>query len=119
MIRQKAYHLLQIQLPHQDGLVVSMSPSHEVGREFTPRLGHSKDHHKNCTNCLQALGKCLAMQPDCVKTKGLECVLNSLRDMHYKDHLGLSVRVGYCIPVQDFYLELHELRNRMSTLMDK
>ena len=27
--------------------------------------------------------------------------------MHYKDLLGSIVRVGYCIPFQDFYLVLH------------
>ena len=30
---------------HQDGLVVSVS-SHEVGRGFAPKLGHTKHHHK-------------------------------------------------------------------------
>ena len=28
------------------GYVVSVSASHTVGREFTSRLGHTKDHHK-------------------------------------------------------------------------
>ena len=32
--------------PHRVGLVVSMSASHAVGCQFTPRLGHTKDHHK-------------------------------------------------------------------------
>ena len=36
------------------GLVVSMSASEMVGRRFEPRLGHTKDHHKNGTNCLPA-----------------------------------------------------------------
>ena len=31
-------------------------------------------------------------------------------DMHLKDHLGSFVRVGYRIPVPDFYLVLHGLR---------
>ena len=35
-------------------LVVSVSASHTVGREFTSRPGHTKDHHKNGTNCLPA-----------------------------------------------------------------
>ena len=25
-----------------------------VGREFASQPGHTKDHHKNCTNCLPA-----------------------------------------------------------------
>ena len=36
------------------GLVVSVSVSHPVGREFTSWPGHTKDHHKNGTNCLPA-----------------------------------------------------------------
>ena len=35
-------------------LVVSVSASHTVGREFASRPGHSKGHHKNGTNCLPA-----------------------------------------------------------------
>ena len=27
---------------------------HMVGREFASRPGHTKDHHKNGTNCLPA-----------------------------------------------------------------
>ena len=30
--------------------------------------------------------------------------------MHFKDLLGSIARVGFCIPVADFYLELHRLR---------
>ena len=40
--------------PCRVGLVVSVSASHTVGREFASRLGHTKDHHKNGTNCLLA-----------------------------------------------------------------
>ena len=39
--------------------------------------------------------------------------------MHLKDLLGSFVRVGYRIPVPDFYLVLHGLRCRKSTIMDK
>ena len=41
------------------GLVVSMSASHTVGCGFTSRPGHTKDHHKNGTNCLPALHACV------------------------------------------------------------
>ena len=41
-------------IPCQVGLVVSMSASHTVSREFASRPGHTKDHHKNGTNCLPA-----------------------------------------------------------------
>ena len=32
----------------------SVSASRTVGREFASRPGHTKDHHKNGTNCLPA-----------------------------------------------------------------
>ena len=34
--------------------VGSVSASRTVGREFASRPGHTKDHHKNDTNCLPA-----------------------------------------------------------------
>ena len=39
-------------LPCRVGLVVSVSASHTVGREFASRPGHTKDHDKNGTNWL-------------------------------------------------------------------
>ena len=39
---------------HRIGLVVSVSASHTVGREFASRPGHTKDHDKNGANCLPA-----------------------------------------------------------------
>ena len=39
-------------------------------------------------------------------------------EMHLKDLLGSFVRVGYRIPVPDFYPVLHGLRCRKSTIMD-
>ena len=36
------------------GLVASVSASLTVGRGLASRLGHTKDHHKNGTNCLPA-----------------------------------------------------------------
>ena len=40
--------------PCRVGSVGSVSPSRTVGREFASRPGHTKDHHKNVTNCLPA-----------------------------------------------------------------
>ena len=40
--------------PCRVGSVVSVSASHTVGREFASRPGHTKDQHKNGTNCLPA-----------------------------------------------------------------
>ena len=36
------------------GSVGSVSASRTVGREFTSRPGHTKDHRKSGTNCLPA-----------------------------------------------------------------
>ena len=38
--------------------------------------------------------------------------------IHLKDFLGSIVRVGFCIPLLDFYLVLHDLRCRKGTIMD-
>ena len=40
--------------PCRVGLVVSVSASRTVSRAFASRPGHTKDHHKNGTNCLPA-----------------------------------------------------------------
>ena len=39
-------------------------------------------------------------------------------EMHLKDLMGSFVRVGYRIPVPDFYLVLYGLHCRKSTIMD-
>ena len=49
----------------------------------------------------------LAVQPDCLK--GWAVCGTAYGDMHLKDLLGSFVRVGYCIPVPNFYLVLHGL----------
>ena len=91
--------------PRWSGLLVSVSAYHAVDRGFMPRQGHTKDHHRNGTNCLPAWhacirGRTLAVQPDCLKG----CVVCGAvhGDMHLKDLLGSITRVGYCIPVPDF-----------------
>ena len=45
-------------------------------------------------------------------------LLTFVGEMHLKDLLGSFVRVGYRIPVPDFYLVLHGLHCRKSTIMD-
>ena len=74
--------------PLEVGLVVSVSASHTAGRGFASRPDHTKDHHKNGTNCLPAwhamrLGWSLAVQPDCLK--GLVVCGAVYGDMHLKD----------------------------------
>ena len=63
--------------PRQDGLVVSVSACHAVGRGFAPRLGHTKDHHE----------------------KGRVVCRTVYGDMYLKDLLGSVARVGYYITV--------------------
>ena len=46
--------LVHLYLPCRVGSVGSVSASRTVGREFASRPGHTKDHHKNGTNCLPA-----------------------------------------------------------------
>ena len=38
-------------MPCRVGSVGSVSASRTVGRDFASRPGHTKDHHKNDTNC--------------------------------------------------------------------
>ena len=49
-----AYDIFANQGPCRVGSVGSVSASRTVGREFASRPGHTKDHHKNGTNCLPA-----------------------------------------------------------------
>ena len=39
-------------VPRRVGFVVRVPASLAVGRGFLPRPDHTKDHHKNGTNCL-------------------------------------------------------------------
>ena len=115
------FHNLHIILPCRVGSVVSVSASRTVGRAFASRPGHTKDHHKNGTNCLPAWhalreGRSLTVQPDCLKCRVVCGTVYG--DMDLKDLLGSIVRVGYRIPVPDFYLVLHDIRCRKSTIMD-
>ena len=41
-------------VPCRVGSVSSVSASRTVGHEFASRPGHTKDQHKNGTNCLPA-----------------------------------------------------------------
>ena len=100
-------------------LIGSVSVSRTVGRAFASWPGHTKDHHKNGTNCLpawHAMGYCrsLAVQPNCLKCRVVCGTVYG--EMHLKDLLGSFVRVGYRIPFLDFYLVLHGLRCRKSTI---
>ena len=88
---------------------------------FSNSLYLCKCYHKNGTNCLPAwhamrYGRSLAVQPDSLK--GQVVCGTVYGDMHLKDLLGSLGRVGYRILVPDFYLVLHGLRCRKSTIMD-
>ena len=62
------------------------------------------------------LGWSLEVQPNCLK--GRVVCGTVYGEMYLKDLLGSLVRVGFRIPVPDFYLVLHGLRCRKSTIMD-
>ena len=62
------------------------------------------------------MGRSLTVQPDCLKGR-LVCG-TGYGDMHFKDLLGSIAKVGYCIPVPDFYLVLHGIQCRKRTIMD-
>ena len=47
-------NIMQSLGPCRVGLVVSVSASQTVSREFASQPGHTKDHHKSGTNCLPA-----------------------------------------------------------------
>ena len=64
------------------GFVVSVSTSHKVSHEFASRPGHTKDHHKNGTNCLPVWHASLTVQPDCLK--GRVVCGTVYEDMHLK-----------------------------------
>ena len=44
------------------GLVVNVSASHMVGHGFASRSAHTKDHHRNGTNCLPAWLICVRVR---------------------------------------------------------
>ena len=48
-----------IALPRRIDLVVNVSASHAVGHRFVSQPGHTKDHHKNGTNCLPVWHACI------------------------------------------------------------
>ena len=99
------------------GLVVSVSASHAINHGFAPLLSHIKDPNKKGT-CLPAWQASLRVGVllDCIK--GRVVCGTVYGKMHLKDLLGSIARVGYHIPVPDFYLVLHDLRRRKSTIMD-
>ena len=80
-------HHFNLNSPCRVGLMVSVSASHTIGRGFASRPGHTKDHHKNGTNCLPArhamrYGRSLTVHPDCLK--GWVVCGTVYGDMHLK-----------------------------------
>ena len=58
LVAAKLWNILEARMlydkPCRVGSVGSVPASRTVGREFASRPGHTKDHHKNGTNCLPA-----------------------------------------------------------------
>ena len=89
------------------GLVVSMTSSHAGRRGFASRPGHTKDHHKNGTNCLPAwhacmsvLGGILTKQTDC--HKGCVVWRTVYEDMHFKRSPGINHKSRVLYPSPGF-----------------
>ena len=86
----------------QVGSVGSVSATRTVGREFASRPCHTKDHHKNDTNCLHAWhamhkGRSLAVQPNCLK--GRVVCRTVYGEMHLKSPgIIRKSRVSYPVP---------------------
>ena len=96
-------------IPCRVGLVISVSASHTVGREFASRPAHTKDHYKNGKNSLQGM-QCVRVgvwQCNPTVYKGQVVCGTVSGDMHLKDLLASFVRVGYRISIPDFYLVLY------------
>ena len=53
-LHETSGHIIAASIPCRVGAVGSVFASRTVGREFASRPGHTKDHHKNGTNCLPA-----------------------------------------------------------------
>ena len=90
---------------------ISVSASQTVGRGFVSRPGHTKDHHKNGTNCLMArnaLG--LKFGSAAILSKRPGSVWNCL----WGHALRINRKSKVFIPVPDFYLVQHGLRCRKS-----
>ena len=68
------------------------------------------------TQCVRVYYRSLTVQSDSLKGRVVCGTVYGV--MHLKDLLGSIIRVGYRIPVPDFYLVLHGLRCRKSTIMD-
>ena len=83
-----------------------------MGQILSLQPGHIKDHNKKWYQlppCLASghKGRSLVVLYDC--RKGRIVCRTVYGDVHLKDLLGSIARVGYCIPMPDFYLVLHGL----------
>ena len=90
-------------LPHLDSLVVSVSTYYVEDCEWALRQSHQRSSKKWYTlyYASRYKGRSLAVQPDCVRG-WVVC------GYVYKDLLESITGVGYCIPVLDFNLVLHD-----------
>ena len=80
-----------------------------VGHGFAPRLGHTKDHRKNGSNCRRTWHAGISVRIwQCNLTVKGQVVCGTVYGyIHYKNLLGSIVRERYCIPFLDFSLVLH------------
>ena len=97
------HHRVQVQIAGRCwvGLVVSVSASHTVG------CWSEKCYKLPPCIARMCKGRSLTVQPDCLKWQVVCGTVYG--DMHLKDFLRSITRVGYCVPVPNFYLVLHGL----------
>ena len=90
--------------------VVSSPPGRVIPKTIIKMVQTASLHRHACVRVEAQL------QPNCLKGRVVCGTVDG--GIHLKDLLGSFVRVGYRIPVPDFYLVLHGLRCRKSTIMD-
>ena len=116
-----AVHRLTSTLWNEAGMASLYGIHHKLARSRLSSIQHQRLKAVYCTSRtgIQMSGNTndvLAVPPDCLKGRAVFGTVYG--DMHLKDLLGSIVRVGYRTPIPDFYLVLHRLRCRKSTIMD-
>ena len=83
-----------------------MSASHMVGFGFASRPDHTKDHHKNGTDCLPALHACVRVGVDSAArlSKRLGSVWNCLWGHALKRSPGINHKSRVLYPGQRIYI---------------
>ena len=94
-------------------------PTRTVGRGFMSWPGHTKDHHRNGTNCLPARNALGLEFGGAARLSKRPCsVWNCLWGNALKRSPEINRKSRVLYPSLDIYLVLHSLHCRKSTVMD-